>query len=83
MYNEEYYLEKTSSCCPEQYNVYKNNEMVGYLRLRNGVFVVKYPDVEGGLIYIAITSGDGCFDKRERTYYLNRAIEKIDERLKR
>lgn len=32
----DYKLIRTSSCCPEQYDVYKNNKMVGYLRLRNG-----------------------------------------------
>ena len=38
-----YLLVMTCECCPEQYDVYKNDEKVGYLRLRHGVFTVDCP----------------------------------------
>lgn len=63
-------LEKTCDACPEQYDVFDGDKMVGYLRLRHGHFTVQYPDVGGVCVYEAFPEGDGIFEDHERTGYL-------------
>lgn len=70
-------LEKTCGACPEQYDAYYNNEIIGYLRLRHGYFSVEYPQCNGELIYEAYPNGDGIFETNERSYYLGQAIQAI------
>lgn len=70
-----YKLEKTCGACPEAYDVFLNEEKVGYLRLRNGYFRAEY---EGEIVYEAEPDGDGLFDYEEREGYLNAAIAAID-----
>lgn len=73
-----YSLKMTSIACPEQYDVYdKNEELVGYLRLRHGVFTAECPDVGGEVVYETYTAGDGCFDDDEREPQLVLAIRAI------
>lgn len=77
-------LNKNSNACPEQYDAFYNNKQVGYLRLRNGYFTVKYPDVDGELIYESEkVKGNGSFEDSERDYFLGIAkvaiINKINE----
>lgn len=74
-----YTLRLTSIACPEQYDVFnKNNERVGYLRLRNGWFRADCPDCGGDTVYEAHTRGDGCFDEDERLPQLTSAVAAID-----
>lgn len=74
-----YTLRLTSIACPEQYDVLnKNNEQVGYLRLRHGWFRADCPDCGGATVYEAHTRGDGCFDEDERVPQLTAAVEAID-----
>ena len=72
-----YKLIQTCSVCPEQYNVFKNDKQVGYLRLRHGIFTVAYPDCGYPIIYSATPEGDGNFEEHERDRYLNEAIDAI------
>ena len=72
----EFKLKMTCSACPEQYDVFYNDEQVGYLRLRHGVFTCSYPDVGGEKIYEAYPKGDGSFDYDERDYYIMKGITK-------
>jgi hypothetical protein len=74
-----YELIKTCGGCPEQYDVYKNNKMVGYLRLRHGYFRADCPECCGTVVYEACPKGDGSFDEDEREFYLTEAIKKINE----
>ncbi|NDD52705.1 hypothetical protein EBZ39_02295 [bacterium] len=47
-----YKLVCTCSACPEQYDVFNdNNKLVGYLRLRHGQFRADCPDVGGTTVY--------------------------------
>lgn len=71
-------LVQTCGACPEQYDAYLNGQNVGYLRLRHGFF---YAQCNGETVYEAHPRGDGCFDSEERTFYLNRAVEAIEDRL--
>lgn len=72
-----YELDCTCGACPEQYDVFKNNEKVGYLRLRHGYF---YASCLGGqIVYESNTKGDGCFMLEERDFHLNNAIEAINK----
>lgn len=76
----------TCPACPEQYDVFDNedNTQVGYVRLRHGYLSVRYVDEEGNQkeLYGAYVKGDGTFsDKAERKYYLEKAAEEIDNHL--
>jgi hypothetical protein len=72
----------TCGACPEQYDAYYNGKQVGYLRLRHGVFRVKYKDASGEMIYHAEPEGDGSFNDDERSFYLQIAKEAIVLKLK-
>lgn len=78
-----YTLKQTSIACPEQYDIFLDDEQVGYLRLRHGEFTADYPDYDGKEVYYAEPMGDGCFDGGEREYYLTKAIKAIDRARKR
>jgi hypothetical protein len=77
-----YALYLTCYACPEQYDVIKNGEYAGYLRLRHGEFKVHCPDIGGFVVYEANTQGDGIFYDEERAGHLRRAVEAIDSCLK-
>jgi hypothetical protein len=72
-----YWLDKTCFACPEQYDVYLEKEVVGYLRLRHGCFTARYPAVDGETVFTVAARGDGVFDDRERQAYLNIAVSHI------
>ena len=72
-----YTLNRTCAACPEQYDVFKGVELVGYLRLRHGRFCASYPDVNGRVVYSSDTIGDGMFEDKERTVHLFNAVDAI------
>lgn len=74
-----YRLEKTCSACPEQYDVFANDQQVAYFRLRHGHFYAACPDVGGDIVYEADPKGDGLFDDEERVKYLTEAILAVQE----
>lgn len=75
---KDYELVQTCSACPEQYDVFKDGKIVGYLRLRHGSFRADVPDCGGKTVYTSNTKGDGCFEPEEKELELNNAIEAID-----
>ena len=77
-----YELVQTCGACPEQYDVFKDGALVGYLRLRHGYFTAQYPDVRGTIIYEAQPKGDGIFEPDERELYLKAAINAIHTYIK-
>jgi len=75
-----FYFLNTCYACPEQYDVYRSNgELCGYIRLRWGMLIAEYPDVNGTCIYKYYFNDDfkGRFDSdEERHEYLkNIAVE--------
>lgn len=71
-------LVQTSSAAPEQYDALdQQDNVIGYLRLRNGSFRVHFPDVGGKVIYEANPAGSIIFGDNERRYYLQKAIKAI------
>jgi hypothetical protein len=76
-------LEKTCDSCPEQYDAYYGDKLIGYLRLRHGHFTVQYPDVGGRCVYEAYPEGDGEFDNHERLGYLFMAETALLREIKR
>lgn len=75
-----YHLQQTCCACPEQYDVFDNNDkQVAYLRLRHGHFRANVPDVGGVEVYSADPEGDGCFLEHERVKYLTDAIHAVQE----
>jgi hypothetical protein len=70
-------LVQTCEACPEQYDAFVGERIVGYLRLRHGTFRVWYPDMGGEIIYEVETKGDGLFEPEERDYHLGKALELI------
>lgn len=84
--NKDLRFDLTSCVCPEQYDVFLNDKIVGYIRLRNGRLRVDCPDCGGETIYIKDfeDSWKGMFDNNEeRMYYLNIAEKKILEWVER
>ena len=80
-------FEKTSSACPEQYDVFKGGKQVGYIRLRQGVLSCRYPNNHGEIIYAHQFEDEwkGYFEnEEERTFYLdeckNALLKKIKEK---
>lgn len=76
-------LVKTCEACPEQYDAFIGDKLVGYLRLRHGYFTVQYPNSSGEVVYEAEPKGDGLFEDEEREGYLAaarlRLINKVYE----
>lgn len=68
------FLILTCSACPEQYDVYKGKQRIGYLRLRHGWFRADYPDCGGMTVYEAEPKGDGAFEDDERDKFLGEAV---------
>ena len=66
-------FKKTCDACPEQYDVFKDEKQVGYVRLRWGNLTVDSPDCGGESVYEHYF-GDawkGSFDDdNERNKYL-------------
>lgn len=75
----EYRLVLTCDMCPEQYDVYRGNKQVGYLRLRHGYFCADVPKCDGQTVYEAEPKGDGSFEEDERAHYLREAVAAIDK----
>jgi hypothetical protein len=76
-------LEMTCGACPEQYDVLKDGNTVGYLRLRHGYFRAEYPCCGGETVFEGSPEGDGIFaDKKERKFYLKKAMKAILKKLK-
>lgn len=76
-------LVQTCGACPEQYDVFKDGEQVGYLRLRHGYF---YAEFRGGAyetVYEAHPRGDGIFDsEEEREHHIGKALNAIARRIR-
>lgn len=74
-----YDLVLTSYMMPEQYDVFKGDQQVAYLRLRHGEFYASCPDCCDTIVYKAKPSGfGGRFNDDERDRYLSEAIAAID-----
>jgi hypothetical protein len=79
-------LVKTCDACPEQYDVYKKDWKIGYLRLRYGHFTAQVIDPGGKQVYEASIGGPmtGEFTtQQERKFHLKAAKKAIKEELKR
>lgn len=74
-------FELTCGACPEQYDAFVGNKIVGYLRLRFGHFTVSCPNVGGEYVYetnIGDSGWAGMFlSDDERTTELAAAREAI------
>ena len=67
-------LVMTCGACPEQYDVYRNDFQIGYLRLRHGNFMAEYGNCGGTPVYESETVGDGIFQDSEREKHLFAAV---------
>jgi len=78
-----YNLYKTCIACPEQYDVFKDGKLVGYIRLRGGWLQAFCPDVFLERVYFHEFPNDewkGCFETdEEQDYYLEYVIIAIDD----
>lgn len=78
-------FKKTCDACPEQYDVFKGDKMVGYVRLRWGNLSCCYPDYEGEEIYSKSfdDAWQGEFeDDNERNKYLIIIANELNNHLK-
>lgn len=69
----------TSTCCPEQYDVYDiNNKQVGYVCLNYGYLFADCPNIDGKRVYEKCVIGGDTFHRAEdREYHLKRIAEEI------
>lgn len=76
-------LVETCPACPEQYDVHFRGRLVGYLRLRHGIFRADYYDRNKGKLtcYSARPNGQGRFEDNERGSYLVRGCHAILEKV--
>lgn len=72
-------LNRTVIACPEIYEAFVKEKQIGYLRLRHGHFIVRYPNASGTLVWESFPEGDGIFTDSERPLYLKIAKEKLLE----
>ena len=80
---DKYDVMMTCSACPEQYDVYKGANQVGYLRLRHGSFRAEYPDCGGKEVYYANT-GYGDFENdKDRAVHILKAIIAINKEVEK
>lgn len=70
-------LVRTCHACPEQYDVFRGGQQIGYLRLRHGAFRADYGECGGPTVYQAAPRGYGCFDDDERDDFLSEAINAL------
>ena len=67
-------FEMTCEACPEQYDVWDGDKLVGYVRVRGSLCRAFVPDVGGECIYeqlIGESGWDGCFETEgQRKYHL-------------
>jgi hypothetical protein len=75
-------IKNTCPACPEQYDVFKDGNQVGYLRLRHGKFRVDYPECGGETLFYAEPKGDGIFENDERLVYMTAAMRTILTKIK-
>jgi hypothetical protein len=79
-----YILQQTCYACPEQYDLFDENQnQVAYLRLRHGYFYCDSPDIGGKRVYETHTIGDGIFNDEERHIHIKNAIEAVHKFLGR
>ena len=77
-----YEFVQTCEVCPEQYDVFdENNDLVGYVRLRWGWLYAKCPHVGGTTVYSVDFDHDGGFFRsdEERMRHLNAIAEAISK----
>jgi len=74
-------LVQTCGACPEQYDVFRGDEQVAYLRLRHGFFRVDLGECGGEIIASGHPKGDGCFEPDERMHFMHRALRAIISRI--
>lgn len=70
----------TCGACPEQYDVYCDNKLIAYVRLRWGTVSCKMNDE---IIYIHDFDDNfkGCFAGDERDYHLDKIKQEIIKEL--
>jgi hypothetical protein len=81
-----YNFEFISTCyaCPEQYDVFLEGKIVGYVRLRWGMLRCNYPDVGGEEVYKHVFDEDylGCFNSDEdRNFHLEMIAQTLYNKL--
>lgn len=69
-------LKQTCHACPEQYDAVLNGKVIGYLRLRHGIFTCEH--IPSGVhVYVGDPKGDGIFEPEEREFHLNKALNAL------
>ena len=76
-------LEVTCGACPEAYDVFIDDEYVGYMRLRHGHFRAEYMfEEDSETVFTASPEGDGVFESEERQGFLEKAAKALHKRHK-
>jgi hypothetical protein len=74
---EDITIERRSISNPEEYEALLNGKQIGYLRLQDGHFTVKYGMPSGTLIWESFPEGKDALTEHERPLYLKIAQQKL------
>jgi hypothetical protein len=74
---EDITIECRSISNPEEYEALLNGKQIGYLRLQDGHFTVKYGVSSGTLVWESFPEGNNEFTAQERPLYLKIAKQKL------
>ena len=61
---------------PESYHLYIQEKLLGYLKIRDGLYVVEYLPSKD-TVFTSFTLGYGYFVDSERDYFLKKGIKEI------
>lgn len=79
----DYRFVQTCGACPEQYDVFKNDVQVAYLRVRHGGFRADLRNSRGPTVFRCDVDGDGEFDEGEFDLYVPMAMQLVELALAR
>ena len=82
---DEFELKCTCYAYPEQYDVFKEKEQIGYIRIRYGKLSCRIPDHNGKSVYNFVFNDiwkGEFYDEKERKLYLNECVDAIKNTLK-
>jgi hypothetical protein len=74
---EKFKLIESCGGCPQVFDIYYNDEYVGYMQLRHGYFRVVYSKTDEVVYEGEPPNSDGIFDWDVRDLYLNRGCQAI------
>lgn len=70
----------TCECFPEQYDVYRQGKITGYIRVRHGMAWAFCPDagIDSECVYESVAGYGEFHNEQERKYHMDRIMDAIN-----